>query len=421
MKAFIAILSALALATADQSSHQTIKHGNAPAVHSSIHKPHGRAHARVVSQPSAQPNEVNQAYNEEKYTAAAHAPSHEAFVAVLSVLALAAADQSSHQTIKHGNAPAVHSSIHKPHGGSHAHVVSQPSAQPNEVNQAYNEEKYTAAAHAPSHEVRTPAYHPAPHHAPVHHAPAYHAAPVHHAPAYHAAPVHHAPAPYHPSPVHHAAPAFVAVLSVLALAAADQSSHQTIKHGNAPAVHSSIHKPHGGSHAHVVSQPSAQPNEVNQAYNEEKYTAAAHAPSHEVRTPAYHPAPHHAPVHHAPAYHAAPVHHAPAYHAAPVHHAPAPYHPSPVHHAAPVHHAPAPYHPAPAHGHAHGDEYEAAPVYQYGYAVADDYSGSNFAQNENRDNYATNGEYRVALPDGRTQIVSYSVADAYSGYVADVR
>ncbi|XP_059087067.1 histidine-rich protein PFHRP-II-like [Tigriopus californicus] len=215
--------------------------------------------------------------------------------------------------------------------------------------------------------------------------------------------------------------AFVAVLSVLALAAADQSSHQTIKHGNAPAVHSSIHKPHGGSHAHVVSQPSAQPNEVNQAYNEEKYTAAAHAPSHEVRTPAYHPAPHHAPVHHAPAYHAAPVHHAPAYHAAPVHHAPAPYHPSPVHHAAPVHHAPAPYHPAPAHGHAHGDEYEAAPVYQYGYAVADDYSGSNFAQNENRDNYATNGEYRVALPDGRTQIVSYSVADAYSGYVADVR
>eukprot|EP00094_Tigriopus_californicus_P010493 TCALIF_10122-PA protein Name:"Similar to resilin Pro-resilin (Drosophila melanogaster)" AED:0.10 eAED:0.10 QI:0/0/0/0.5/1/1/2/0/92 len=66
-------------------------------------------------------------------------------------------------------------------------------------------------------------------------------------------------------------------------------------------------------------------------------------------------------------------------------------------------------------------KYETAPVYQYGYAVADDYSGANFAQNENRDNYATNGEYRVALPDGRTQIVSYNVADAYSGYVADVR
>ncbi|TRY71600.1 hypothetical protein TCAL_10119, partial [Tigriopus californicus] len=274
-----------------------------------------------------------------------------AFVAILSVLALAAADQSSHQTIKHGNAPAVHSSIHKPHGGSHAHVVSQPSAQPNEVNQAYNEEKYTAAAHAPSHEVRTPAYH---------------------------------------------TPAFVAILSVLALAAADQSSHQTIKHGNAPAVHSSIHKPHGGSHAHVVSQPSAQPNEVNQAYNEEKYTAAAHAPSHEVRTPAYHPT---------PSYKPAPYHPAPAYkpplspcsrlqtctlqthsflQARPCLQARSiPPCPS---------YKPAPYHPAPAHG--LGDEYETAPVYQYGYAVADDYSGGNFAQNENGDNYATNGEYR---------------------------
>ncbi|TRY72536.1 hypothetical protein TCAL_10122 [Tigriopus californicus] len=61
MKAFVAIISALALATADQSSHQTIKHGNAPAVHSSIHKPQCGSHAHVVSQPSAQPNEVNQA------------------------------------------------------------------------------------------------------------------------------------------------------------------------------------------------------------------------------------------------------------------------------------------------------------------------------------------------------------------------
>merc|ERR1712045_854800 len=86
--------------------------------------------------------------------------------------------------------------------------------------------------------------------------------------------------------------------------------------------------------------------------------------------------------------------------------APAPYHP------APVVHKPAPY---------HEPTYDEAPVYKYGYAVADDYSGAAFQQNENRDGYATAGEYRVALPDGRTQIVTYNVADAYSGYVADVK
>merc|ERR1712228_611963 len=83
-------------------------------------------------------------------------------------------------------------------------------------------------------------------------------------------------------------------------------------------------------------------------------------------------------------------------------------------------------HPAPAYKPAHGapayhePAYDGPAVYQYGYAVADDYSGANFAQNENRDGYATSGEYRVALPDGRTQIVTYSVGDAYGGYVADV-
>merc|ERR1712133_126942 len=73
----------------------------------------------------------------------------------------------------------------------------------------------------------------------------------------------------------------------------------------------------------------------------------------------------------------------------------------------PAYHAPAP---------------EAAPaVYAYEYAVADSYSGANFAQNEKRDGYSTVGEYRVALPGGRTQIVTYNVADGYSGYVADVK
>eukprot|EP00095_Tigriopus_kingsejongensis_P006255 maker-scaffold136_size321413-snap-gene-0.9 protein:Tk06255 transcript:maker-scaffold136_size321413-snap-gene-0.9-mRNA-1 annotation:"cuticle protein" len=74
----------------------------------------------------------------------------------------------------------------------------------------------------------------------------------------------------------------------------------------------------------------------------------------------------------------------------------------------------APYRPAPAYN-------EEPAAYQYQYAVADEYAGVNFGQNEARDGYATNGEYRVNLPDGRTQIVTYNVADAYSGYVADVR
>ena len=84
--------------------------------------------------------------------------------------------------------------------------------------------------------------------------------------------------------------------------------------------------------------------------------------------------------------------------------------------------APAPYRPAPYKPASYKEpSYDEPAQYQYQYAVADDYSKVNFAQNEARDGYATNGEYRVALPDGRTQIVTYTVGDAYSGYIADVR
>ena len=185
----------------------------------------------------------------------------------------------------------------------------------------------------------------------------------------------------------------------MAVALANQSSHQVVKHGNAPAVSHAIHKPHGAYHATVSSQPHAAPQDVHNPYAGEKYSTAVHAPAH-------------IPVH-APAYgHPAPYHPAPAYRPAPVYH-PAPVVHKPIVHPAPAYHKPAPYHPEPA--------YDGPAVYQYGYAVADDYSGANFAANENRDGYATNGEYRVALPDGRTQIVTYSVGDAYSGYVADVK
>merc|ERR1712045_753715 len=176
--------------------------------------------------------------------------------------------------------------------------------------------------------------------------------------------------------------AFVAVSALLAAAAADQTHHQVIKHGNAPAVSHSVHKPHGSYAAVVAQQPHAAPQDVHNPYAGEKYSTAVHAPAH-------------VPVH------------------KPVYGHPAPYHPAPVYHPSPVVHKPVHGYKEPA--------YDAPAVYAYEYAVADDYSKANFGQNEKRDGYATAGEYRVALPDGRTQIVTYNVADAYSGYVADVK
>merc|ERR1712088_758581 len=120
-----------------------------------------------------------------------------AFVAISALLATAAADQTHHQVIKHGNAPAVSHSVHKPHGSYAAVVASQPHASPQDVHNPYAGEKYSTAVHAPAHipKVHAPAYH-----AP---APVYHATPVvHAAPVCHPAPVVHKPAPvYHPAPV----------------------------------------------------------------------------------------------------------------------------------------------------------------------------------------------------------------------------
>merc|ERR1711931_477246 len=121
-----------------------------------------------------------------------------AFVAVSALLAAAAADQTHHQVIKHGNAPAVSHSVHKPHGSYAAVVASQPHAAPQDVHNPYAGEKYSTAVHAPAH---------APVHGPAYHkpTPVYHPVPAYHkpAPVYHPAPVVHRPAPYHPAPVVH--------------------------------------------------------------------------------------------------------------------------------------------------------------------------------------------------------------------------
>ena len=58
-------------------------------------------------------------------------------------------------------------------------------------------------------------------------------------------------------------------------------------------------------------------------------------------------------------------------------------------------------------------------AYQYG--VKDDYSGTTFDKAETQDEYGNvKGQYKVLLPDGRTQIVTYT-ADHTNGFIADVK
>merc|ERR1712172_239133 len=109
------------------------------------------------------------------------------------------------------------------------------------------------------------------------------------------------------------------------------------------------------------------------------------------------------------------AHAAPLVHAAPV-----------VHHAAPVVHATPAYH-APVHAIAHPVAHAVAEVYPaeispytYNYAVAADYSNSNFNAAESSDGAGNaEGSYSVALPDGRIQHVNYH-SDPVNGYVAEV-
>ncbi|XP_069696813.1 pro-resilin-like [Periplaneta americana] len=68
----------------------------------------------------------------------------------------------------------------------------------------------------------------------------------------------------------------------------------------------------------------------------------------------------------------------------------------------------------------HGAYDEQPKSYQFGYAVKDYATGNDYHRHETSDGNTIQGEYRVQLPDGRTQIVSYT-ADWKNGYRAQVR
>ncbi|RLU16695.1 hypothetical protein DMN91_010763 [Ooceraea biroi] len=58
--------------------------------------------------------------------------------------------------------------------------------------------------------------------------------------------------------------------------------------------------------------------------------------------------------------------------------------------------------------------------YSFHYEVVDPPSGNDYSQHESSDGNVVQGEYRVLLPDSRTQIVRY-MADDVNGYNADVQ
>ncbi|XP_072934027.1 uncharacterized protein [Epargyreus clarus] len=64
-------------------------------------------------------------------------------------------------------------------------------------------------------------------------------------------------------------------------------------------------------------------------------------------------------------------------------------------------------------------EYNQGENYAFSYSVKDKKTGDDFSHTQQSSGSATNGEYRVRLPDGRMQIVSYTADE--NGYKADVR
>ena len=57
--------------------------------------------------------------------------------------------------------------------------------------------------------------------------------------------------------------------------------------------------------------------------------------------------------------------------------------------------------------------------YSFGYAIKDEATNNDYGHQEVSDGRVVTGEYRVLLPDGRTQIVTYRADE--NGYRAKVR
>ncbi|XP_064118893.1 vitelline membrane protein Vm26Ab-like [Macrobrachium nipponense] len=82
----------------------------------------------------------------------------------------------------------------------------------------------------------------------------------------------------------------------------------------------------------------------------------------------------------------------------------------------PTYGAPEPSYSAPAPTY---EEPQKGMPFDFDFAVNDQYQGLDFAHDSESDGNVVNGQYRVLLPDGRTQIVTYT-ADNSNGYQAEV-
>ena len=74
-------------------------------------------------------------------------------------------------------------------------------------------------------------------------------------------------------------------------------------------------------------------------------------------------------------------------------------------------------HPHPAPSSYHEPSYpDVPPAYNFDWNVYNEYANNNYGHTETRNDKSTSGSYFVALPDGRTQKVTYSV-DGYGGEI----